>query len=462
MYNDKIEYLKRAIKRSYKRYTGERTDGKATLLDVAKFFNIPVDESRLDDYIIKKIDYNAPSIEVNDEKSDITYNATYTGNADLLNHSGEMQFNKVTSVSSIRKEEVLYYIGNETPIITEMTFSDGEYELVFEREFGNYIEFGLDAESKFVVKYIKNVNEDDRQGKQRLLSKIFMNKYNNETFEQTYTYSTQHLIDYDDNQDKYYYTQNGNIVYGVNNCNIKDLIHYLYGICFESINTNVSNYLPSNIKIEDFPELTNAIYKSGIVFRGGTDNGIHHTFTIFKTKNPSNIIEAVSIDSGIYLKYEAIRRENFRKENGMPDHRKVVVAHKEARYPIINNGKITSLEIQNIIKELETEFEDDTFIQFVINELKNFANKMDIQKGIVQEEFDALSPKSLIDKSFDEICALVSANKNDYFNLISEQFALATNIKKEKAPTLIKTFKQDDKHMKKISQIIRKDFEEDE
>lgn len=462
MDNNKIEYLKRAIKRSYKRYTGERTDGKATLLDVAKFFNIPVDESRLDDYIIKKIDYNTPSIEIKDEKNDITYNATYIGNADLLNDSGAMQFNKVISASPIRKEEVLYYIGNETPIINKMTFSDGEYELVFEREIGNYIGFGLDAESKFVIRYIKNVNKEDRQGKQKLLSKIFMNKYNNETFEQTYTYSTQHLIDYDDNQDKYCYTQNGNIVYGVNNCDIKDLIHYLHGICFESMNTNVGNYLPFNIKIEDFPELTNVIYKSGIVFRGGTDNGIHHIFTIFKTKNPSNIIEAAAIDCGIYLKYEAIRWENFRKENGMPDHRKVIVAHKEARYPRMDNGDITSTEIRNITDILDTEFEDDTFIQIVINELKTFANKMDIQKGIVEGEFDPLSPKLFVDKSFDEICALVSANKNDYFNLISEQFASATNIKKETAPTLIKTFKQDDEHMRRLSQIIRKDFEEDE
>lgn len=434
---DRIEYLKSAIKSAYKRYTGERTDKKATLLDVAKFFNIPVDEARTEDYSIKQIDYNTPSIEIKDEKNDITYNAIYTGKADLLSYSGPMQFNKVTSVSPIRKEEVLYYIGDETPIITEMTFSDGEYELIFEKEIGNSVGFGLDVESKFVVRYIKNVNKEDRQGKQKLLSKIFMNKYNNETLEQIYTYSTQHLIDYDDNQDKYCYTQNGNIVYGVNNCDIKDLIHYLHGICFESINTNVSNYLPFNIEMEDFPELTNGIYKSGIVFRGGTDSGIHHTFTIFKTKNPSNIIESAAIDSLIYLKYEAIRWEHFRKENGMPNHRKVVVAHKDAQYTRIDNGNITSLEIRNIIKELEFEFEDNAFIQMTVYELKTFANKMDIQKGIAQEEVDPLSPKFFIDKSFDEICTLVGTNKDNYFKLIREQFEMATNISTEKGKSKV-------------------------
>ncbi len=82
-----------------------------------------------------------------------------------------------------------------------MTLTEGEYELSFEREVGNFIRCGLDVESKFVVRYVKNVNKNGRKGKQQLLSKIFMNKNNNETFERTYTYSTQHLIDYDDNQD---------------------------------------------------------------------------------------------------------------------------------------------------------------------------------------------------------------------------------------------------------------------
>ena len=42
MYRDRIEYLKRAIKRTYKRYTGERQDGSASIKDVADFFNIPI------------------------------------------------------------------------------------------------------------------------------------------------------------------------------------------------------------------------------------------------------------------------------------------------------------------------------------------------------------------------------------------------------------------------------------
>lgn len=205
--------------------------------------------------------------------------------------------------------------------------------------------------------------------------------------------------------------------------------HYMHGICFESTKINTKDYFPCNLRDENYPTLNDNNTNSAIIFRGGTGNGIHHTFTIFKTKNQAaNIMESDKVNYDIYLKYEAITREKFEKENGEPGLRKVTVAYKDARYPRIDDGNITSLEIRNITEVLDTEFEDNTFIQIVINELKTFANKMDIQKGIVQEVLDPLSPKLFVDKSFDEISDLVSANKDDYFRLAKEQFETTTNI----------------------------------
>lgn len=455
MEQDRIEYLKRVIKRTYKRYTGERTDGEATLLDVAKFFNIPVDESRKEDYSIKKFDYNTPSIEIMDEKNNISYTATYTGKAKigLIDFSGPIQFNCVISTSPIRKEESLYFIGSETPIVTKLTFFDGEYELTFTREMPNSV-FGND-EFKMVVEYSQNVVYDGKNVKQPLFTRVYKNSYKNkkifETFDNAFTYGPNHFIKWEGSQDKYDCLRNNSVIYGINELEQKGICHYFYGICFENINVPVSSYIPLNMSVKDFPELTNNnIYQSAILFQGGTGDAIHHTLTIFKTKNPSNIIEAAAIDYGIYLKYEVIKWENFKKENGEPDHRKIVVSSKKARYPRIDDGNITSLEIRNITEVLDTEFEDDTFIQIVINELKTFANKMDIQKGIVQEELDPLSPKLFIYKSFDEICALVSANKDDYFRLIREQFEAATNINKAKGKEQAKILKPDSVHEDKL------------
>ena len=78
MYKDRIEYLKRAIKRTYKHYTGERSDGEASIKDVAKFFNIPIDETRLDTYSINEIDFKIPSIELKDNLTNTIYKALYT------------------------------------------------------------------------------------------------------------------------------------------------------------------------------------------------------------------------------------------------------------------------------------------------------------------------------------------------------------------------------------------------
>ena len=68
MYRGENEYFKRAIKRAYKRYTGERDDKTATIADVAKFFNVPIDKERLNDYVIKDIAYDDPSISIIDTK----------------------------------------------------------------------------------------------------------------------------------------------------------------------------------------------------------------------------------------------------------------------------------------------------------------------------------------------------------------------------------------------------------
>lgn len=451
MKDEKIDYLKRAIKRNYKRFIGERTDGTATLMDVLKLFNIAIDETRVEDYQVETIDYNIPSIRVIDKKTNTTYTAEYTYEAKLLNYSGSTNFINLVINNPICKLERLYYIGSTDLIIGQMTFTDGDDELIFEKEMGNSIGFGLDAKTKFVIRYAKNISKDGRRGKQLLLNNIYMIKNEGSTFNQLYTYGNQHLIEYDDNQDKYCYNQNGNVVYGVNNCDVKELLHYLNGICFESTDVEIGRCLPHGISVKEFPELNdNDKYQSGIVFRGGTDHGVHHTLTIFKTRNQEDsVIDTKNnkVNYDLYLNYQAIKWENFTNENGMPDHRKVVVASKKARYPRIDDGNITSRELKNITKVLDTEFEDNTFIQFVIKELEIFGNRMDIQNGVLEEVLDVLSPELFVDKTFAEIYDLVSSNKDEYFRIIKEQFENATHIKRVEEKGKSKVLKVKEEHV---------------
>ena len=439
MYNDKEEYLKRVIKRTYKRYIGERTDGKATIVDVLKFFNISIDTTRLEDYDIESIDYNIPSIKVVDKKDNTTVTSKYTEDAKLLNYSGNTKFINVIITNPNYRIESLYYTNSTIPIISQLTFIKDDYELTFEKERENYFGFGISADTRFVIRYKKNIKEGRKTGKQSLLTKIYQIKDSN-TFEQDYTYDLQHLINYNDRQDKYCYNEFGTIIYGINNIEIKDKLHQFNGVCFEKINKEFRSYLPYNINEKDFTRYFNKnVCKSAIIFTGSTDEGIHHFLTISKNKT-SNNDNTLTTDDNIHLKYEAIKWKSITKEDGIPDQEKVIIAKKELQVAKINDDNISSLEIQSILEQLtakENEDIDNIFIQTVINELMNFINKLEIQKGFKEEPIDELSPKEFINKTFEEIYTLVSNDKDKFFDLISNQFHNATNIKLEQGHTKI-------------------------
>lgn len=439
MYNDKEEYLKRAIKRNYKRYIGERTDGKATIVDVLKFFNISIDTTRLEDYDIESIDYNIPSIKVVDKKDNTTVTSKYTEDAKLLNYSGNTKFINVIITNPNYRIESLYYTNSTIPIISQLTFIKDDYELTFEKERENYFGFGISADTRFVIRYKKNIKEGRKTGKQTLLTKIYQIKDSN-TFEQDYTYDLQHLINYNDRQNKYCYNEFGTIIYGINNLEIKDKLHQFNGVCFEKINKEFRSYLPYNINEKDFTRYFNKnVYKSAIMFTGSTDEGIHHFLTISKNKT-SNNDNTLTIDDNIHLKYEAIKWKSVTKEDGIPDQEKVIIAKKELQFAKNNDDNISSIEIQSILEQLtakENEDIDNIFIQTVINELMNFINKLEIQKGFKEEPIDELSPKEFINKTFEEIYTLVSNDKDKFFDLISNQFHNATNIKLEQGHTKI-------------------------
>ena len=439
MYNDKEEYLKRAIKRTYKRYIGERTDGKATIVDVLNFFNISIDTTRLEDYDIESIDYNIPSIKVVDKKDNTTVTSKYTEDAKLLNYSGNTKFINVIITNPNYRIESLYYTNSTIPIISQLTFIKDDYELTFEKERENYFGFGISADTRFVIRYKKNIKEGRKTGKQSLLTKIYQIKDSN-TFEQDYTYDLQHLINYNDRQDKYCYNEFGTIIYGINNIEIKDKLHQFNGVCFEKINKEFRSYLPYNINKKDFTKYFNKnVCKSAIMFTGSTDEGIHHFLTISKNKTFNND-DALTTDDNIHLKYEAIKWKSITKEDGIPDQEKVIIAKKELQVAKINDDNISSLEIQSILEQLtakENEDIDNIFIQTVINELMNFINKLEIQKGFKEEPIDELSPKEFINKTFEEIYTLVSNDKDKFFDLISNQFHNATNIKLEQGHTKI-------------------------
>ena len=408
------------VNQNRERLVKKQEDKKRIMMEAFQTFDIDIDESRAEDYVITSIDYNIPSIKVMDKKNNTLYTLEYTSYINLLNYIGEKKFAHVTICNSKSRIEKVYQLSPKKLIASQMTFMKDDYELTFEKEVRHNIGFGLDAESRLAIRYAKNINEPDKHGKQLLLSRIFEKKKEEETFEQfyTYTYNLRQLIKRKDNQDKYCYTHKGNVIYGINNCEYKGFISYLRGVCFEATNVNIGEYWPCGLKQNVFPELFDKDNQSGIAFIGG-GQGIYHIFTVFKTKN-----------NDIYLKYEVTQWKEFKNEKGITDQRKVIIVSKEAKYPKLTDGKITSLEIYQLIERLNAEFESDIVMQCIIDELRTFAYKMDLQKGRVKEVLDPLSPKLLIQEPLNKIYALVNANKDEYFELMDQQFEAATNVSK--------------------------------
>ena len=408
MYHDKIEILKK----NYKMYL-QKNDIKLFLLNVEKFFNIPIDKTRLEDYSINKFDYNTPSIEITDKKNNIYYIASYTGDAKLLNYISKIQFNNVISISPLRKEEILYYIGSKTPIITKMTFINGDFELTFEREMANSVGLFTINENRMAIRYLQNTICDGRNIKQPLFAKIYSNNNKNEAFEQTYTYSPINFIEWNNTQNKYTYIKNNSVIYGINIMKIENCCNYLHGICFENTNISTNDYFPLNMNSNNYPLLSKSGIKSAMILNFRTENGIYHSLQVYKEKNLTKIL---------------FHSKKFQRLN---KHNKKTTINKEYSLPNLSDGTISNEEIQNILLFLQSKIKDDIILNIISNELNAFGNKIDSRKKIIPETFDPLDPKIFINKSFEEICYLINKNKNNYFKLIQEQFEIAANINKD-------------------------------
>ena len=424
MHSRRNDYLRREIKRRYKFYTGERNDGTATLLDVVELFNISVDASRLDDYVIKSIDFKIPSIEVLDTKNNILYSSQYTANADLFNSfGGDTKFINVIITGNDYRIESLYWIDSSKPIITKMTFNYDDYGLSFIRERKNDINLCSTDGFKFSVVYSTDVEtRSGRIANQRLLTKIFKKDgIYTKHFEHLYTYGD-YYIPIDGMRDNYTFIEDGNVIYGIINIDKKGLCQSFSGICFENMGVDdVRRYLPLDMRISNFPGLTEGKASSAIVFSGWTEYRKHHFLEIYK------------YDDVINVKYQRV-------DNNHQQVTDTLLNIKLGGYKSVN---ITSEGIEDVISVLEAEFSNNGFISVTVDQLREFQKRMNIRSGILEEEIDPLSPKLLIDKSFTEIFDLVSTNKKDYFELVSEQFREALDFGDVSEKNRVKTFQKE-------------------
>lgn len=411
MYRDEIKYLKMATKEAYKRYTSKIQDEEVSLKNVTDLFDIAIDESRLEDYTITKIDFDGssifdgPSIELEDKKTNTTYISEYTYDDELSYRYGlDIGWKKSISLlspSRTYKFESLYNIGEDKPIIERITFKYGDYDLVFEKFYPYKRKIIHDA-TTFTISYLQHLKHKEGDDRQILLTRAYEESDSHgrwpSSFEQSYTYKDYIHVLSPNGQYKHAYIKKDRVVYYIRENKSGDKNYKLKGFCFENTSGYLKDYCGCIVDDKYFQKLNAEGNTSVMKFKGylGLDKGQKHFLDIYKNGDIITIM------------YD--------------------VRDSDVKMGALNTGNISNAEIQEIVEELQDQYSNDEFINLVSRELLSFGKKIDIRKGVVKEEMDKLNPKLFIEKPFSEIAELIGNNMEEYFELISNQFKNLTNI----------------------------------
>ena len=402
MYSLKINELKKLLEKIYNSYLNENTKGKS-IIELGKLFNIEVHEERTKDYKVLNIDVDNLSIEIKDEKYGVIYKSFYTKNCDTLNYYGNiLRFIIVEEISDERYLERIYNIGDVKPIITRMIFEEKEYALVFEKEESISEETFLDNGKKLTIRYLKTNNYGTYDP---LLTRVLKVDDSN-SFEQTYTYSDTSKVKENNSFNKSVYVVDESVIYVVNEASFDKPISYFKGICIENMCVDISKYMPRGIDIRNYKRLSSKDTLSAIIFKGIVEDNFH-LLEIYKDN-----------------KYITI---SHRVQNNMVDDLEIKEVFNESiELSVIDGGNISINELHRVIDSLDKK---DEFIQMVLSDILFFIKKIYIKNGLVEEEFDPLSPRLLLNKDFDLISMAIARNKSEYFRFIDEQFKSKNNVK---------------------------------
>ncbi len=366
-YNNKIEYLKRKIKRTYKWYTNERTDVNATILDIAKLFKIKLDEKYLSSYKIKSINYNDKiNIEIEDTNNNILYKAFYSDN--LVNSlTNRNSFIYVTILEDNKKINRAFYINDDEPFLEDITYSKNNENIVLRKDINKDIfkEVIIELENPITIfsKSIKRTNN-------YILEQIdSCDKYG---------------IHMHKNFDRYCYKlKDNNIIYGINELNKSEEHIKIQGFCIKEKKDNVIyDYVPYNMKINKYKELFDDNCLSVIIFNGYEEE-IGNSLEIYKYPNKCNIK---------YIRFNNNYNNDCFEIN-------------------TDNGYIDSKLINEIIILLKEKI-NNRFIELTIEELNKFKEQLEINNELKNE----YSLNNFIDKNIFEIDNIINNSKylNEY------------------------------------------------
>jgi len=403
MYESKINEIKKIIWELYNSYL-KSDNKKEYITKLGKLFNIPIFDVLAVNYKIVSIDIENLSIVIEDIRYGITYNASYTSNCDLFEFSGNViRFIEVIEVDSEKYIKNVYHIGEDKPVISQMIFERDGQVLEFIKEESNDENTFLDNGKKLMIRYL----EKDNEVYMPLLTRI-EKRIGDDSFERIFTYDGVNYNSEGNLVDKSIYVVNNDMVYIIDDNISNTPIGYLKGICFENTHIDINRYKVNGINLDEFDELINKNTLSAIIFKG--------------------IFEDELCIYEIYKNNECINIKYYKHNNVIDNVENIEVHSENIELPILNSGKISVLEIDLIMNALK----NDGFINIVINELNRFVKKICIKDRFIEEVYDPLSPRLLLDKDFEFIASVIEKNKDAYIKLISDEFRMISGLNNKK------------------------------
>ena len=383
---------------------------------IADKFNIVLEESRLEDYEFKSFNPKKSTIEILDKKTGAVYSSKIDREADILDfHDCSAKYSNWKMVSPRYKLEKLFHLASKNPVISykspvieRLTFSEGEYDLIFEKQKPYHIETYRNHGLALNIRYVKRIECDGQVYSTDLLSRTYVEHLIGEdkgNFEELCACAPSEEIPCDSSLEEKTDVVKDSVVYTFNESvypSLESNNHDMIGVCFENAKVDVRKYLPSNFQTHN-GLLTNESTISGIVINGGLGNN-HHSLEIYKTPDCIRVRYGVhDLDS-----FEGMCRE-FNISNR-------------------NLDTICTSEIAEVIGALTALYDDDEFIRLAITKLENFSERINVRRGHLREVCDALDPKLFLYRTMGEIATVVLANKDAYFDLARRDFEKATTV----------------------------------
>ena len=370
-----VGYLTRKIKRTYKWYTGERTDGTATILDLANLFKLPIDEEKLEDYEVRSIKFDSPAIEIVSKSTGYIYQAEYSYRSELLNYSGcDVNFiNQVIQYSDTMKREVT------RSIFSDNVYYDRFYIMINDHQRLRINRFGP-SPSTFSPPFIEtsiSLFDGNSYHAGQIAYSIRSPKSDVYEFEmETRGWS-----------EEYQYKLINGLIYALE----RDSDDIRAVIFTENVFKRIDDYLPLNFRIEsevkvENETLTNDQVYSVIKLYGFSGMRIH----IYKEcKN-------------FKIKYR------MRKSWEEPDEK------FEYLIPVLNScNPIDYMECEYLANELGKYIKDEEVVKAVQEKLHEIKLRLMVSKGVAQKEETVLTIQKYRDLPFDEAIKLFVENKDE-------------------------------------------------